>query len=368
MTNSAPSSAAREPHAWQLHRSLHQRKDALFAGAPAGEPVRRTSTESACHLLLNLYQMAMGSAMGDFDEQLFPLLREYIDFDAAWFGLSTLTPLGPVMHSNTCCSLSAEFLSDWEAVKRDDPMVPLVTERMGKPAVLSVADLQGPQNFWDFLCVRHGIAQVMCTVVADPALKIYTHLSLYRREALPRFSAHEIEVMEGVMPNLASAISMNRVHHIEQLRASTAKPRVARSVCDRRGLLQHADAEFADLMLMEWPDWGGAILPRALHANALLQAPTAYVGTHIALEIECVADLLLVQARPRSAIDVLTPKELTVARLFGEGQTYKAVAKRLGISPATVRHHLRKAYTKLNIQNKGEIAWLLSSENISGTV
>ncbi|MCX7177515.1 MAG: helix-turn-helix transcriptional regulator, partial [Proteobacteria bacterium] len=49
-----------------------------------------------------------------------------------------------------------------------------------------------------------------------------------------------------------------------------------------------------------------------------------------------------------------------VARLYGEGMTYKAVAKQMGISPATVRHHLRQAYTKLRIQNKGEIAWLLS--------
>ncbi|NML29132.1 helix-turn-helix transcriptional regulator [Zoogloea sp. G-4-1-14] len=65
----------------------------------------------------------------------------------------------------------------------------------------------------------------------------------------------------------------------------------------------------------------------------------------------------------REATTILTrgaPKELSVARLFGEGLTYKAVARRLGLSPATVRHHLRQAYSKLHIQNKGEIAWLLT--------
>ena len=57
---------------------------------------------------------------------------------------------------------------------------------------------------------------------------------------------------------------------------------------------------------------------------------------------------------------MLTPKEMTVSVMFGKGQTYKEIAKRIGISPTTVRHHLRGAYAKLGVRNKGEIAWLFS--------
>lgn len=345
-----------------LHRSLLQEKDLLYSSAPAGEAVSRTITESVSHLLLNLYQMAMGSRIGDFDEQLFPLLREYIPFDAAWLGRATITLSGPVMHNSNLWCLPEGFIADWEKIKGDDPLVSLATERFGKPVVMSMLDAHIAPSLRAVFGQHYGIAQVMCTVVADPSLKTCTHLSLYRHRFLPTFNAHEAEIMEGVMPNLASAISMNRVHHIDQLRVSAINPRVARAICDRRGLLQYADAEFADLMLMEWPEWNGAMLPGVLQSRPGQPAPTTYVGTQISLDTEFIADLLLVQARPRSAIDVLTSKELTVARLFGEGQTYKTVAKRLGISPATVRHHLRKAYTKLNIQNKGEIAWLLSNE------
>ena len=113
-------------------------------------------------------------------------------------------------------------------------------------------------------------------------------------------------------------------------------------------------------MLMEWPEWNGAMLPRTFHKLQQENSSDPYVGKLISLQAEQVSDLLLINAKPRSAIDALTPRELAVARLFGEGMTYKAVAKKMEISPATVRHHLRQAYSKLNIQNKGEIAWLLS--------
>jgi DNA-binding CsgD family transcriptional regulator len=32
------------------------------------------------------------------------------------------------------------------------------------------------------------------------------------------------------------------------------------------------------------------------------------------------------------------------------------------MAPSTVRHHLRQAYTKLQIQDKGAIAWALSQD------
>ena len=90
-----------------------------------------------------------------------------------------------------------------------------------------------------------------------------------------------------------------------------------------------------------------------------IEQKTRYQGSAITLEMECVADLIVIAARPLSAKDLLTPRELEVAELFSHGYTYKAVAKQLEISPATVRHHLRNVYSKLEIQDKGEIAWVL---------
>jgi len=63
-----------------------------------------------------------------------------------------------------------------------------------------------------------------------------------------------------------------------------------------------------------------------------------------------------------SALAVLSRREAEVARLFGEGHSYKMVARRLDSSPATVRHHLRQVYAKLGVTSKVQMARLVCGE------
>jgi len=311
--------------------------------------------------LLDLYPLAMSSPIGEFEEQLFLLLHEYFAFDSAWLGRSTMLLEGPLMHNSYVHNLDAGFVADWETVKAADPIVPIVMSAPKKAVVISMADEIVVAHFRKLLAGKYAIARILCAVSKDdPSLKLWTHLSLYKNSFLHAFSAEEIQLIELVIPHIASAINLNRVHHIEQLKAAKLSRRVSIAICDNRGILQYADAAFADLMLMEWPEWKGAMLPRTFRELQQEKNRNLYVGKLISLEAEQVSDMLVINAKPRSVIDVLTPRELAVARLYGEGLTYKAVAKQMDISPATVRHHLRQAYTKLRIQNKGEIAWLLS--------
>ncbi|WRI21849.1 helix-turn-helix transcriptional regulator [Pseudomonas canadensis] len=63
--------------------------------------------------------------------------------------------------------------------------------------------------------------------------------------------------------------------------------------------------------------------------------------------------------RRRSSIERLSTRELEVAKGFAAGQTYKEVARSVGVSPCTVRHHLRKIYNKLGITRKAQGAQLI---------
>ena len=60
--------------------------------------------------------------------------------------------------------------------------------------------------------------------------------------------------------------------------------------------------------------------------------------------------------RPASGWASLTPTELDVVRLVGEGLSNKDVATRLFVSPRTVESHLTHVYTKLGVSSRVQLA------------
>lgn len=106
--------------------------------------------------------------------------------------------------------------------------------------------------------------------------------------------------------------------------------------------------------------------PWCAHLSLYRRQPAAYGPRERALlqllmpHLASVMDL----RKPRdTALAPLSPREAEVARLYGQGLSYKAVARTLDSSPATVRHHLRQAYAKLGISSKVEMARLVSGRD-----
>lgn len=61
---------------------------------------------------------------------------------------------------------------------------------------------------------------------------------------------------------------------------------------------------------------------------------------------------------------LLTPRQLTIARLYASGRTAEAVATEAGISWRTARDHLEEIYERLDVHSRAELTLLLAREGL----
>jgi DNA-binding CsgD family transcriptional regulator len=66
----------------------------------------------------------------------------------------------------------------------------------------------------------------------------------------------------------------------------------------------------------------------------------------------------------RAALVRLTPSELQIAQLVGQGMSNKEVAAQCWISPRAVEFHLRNCFTKTGVTSRGELTRLVHTEEV----
>ncbi|MEW6633619.1 MAG: response regulator transcription factor [Pseudomonadota bacterium] len=77
------------------------------------------------------------------------------------------------------------------------------------------------------------------------------------------------------------------------------------------------------------------------------------------LSARLLSDLLQPTARKPAPLSRLTGREAEILKLVAEGLSNKEVAARLSLQEKTVKHHMTKVLTKLNVRNRTEAALLM---------
>src|SRR5450755_3355751 len=94
------------------------------------------------------------------------------------------------------------------------------------------------------------------------------------------------------------------------------------------------------------------------HLRTALEAFTSMGAEAFARRAE--RELLVTgeHARKRTVdkLDPLTPQQTQIARLAADGHTNRQIAAQLFISPSTVEYHLRKAFRKLDVKSRTQLA------------
>jgi DNA-binding CsgD family transcriptional regulator len=304
---------------------------------------------------LDIQRLAQDKPIERFHRPALERIQQLLPFSKAWWGRAALIDGLPEEHSRHLFELPTDYLEDWQSIRHQDITVGLVYAHPGQAAIV---DMLAPDSTdgLRWLATRHDIAELICIIHTDPLTQLSDHLTLYRQAGAPRFSAQDRLLLNNLMPHLVAAVSANQIRTLVAMREQISGPRnLALAVCDQHGTLHCAERGFIDLLLAEWPRWNGPRLPTAVGSQS-------YAGKSLLLESSAVDDLFLLAARSPNALQQLSARESDVAQLFGEGKTYKEIARALGLAPNTVRHHIRTIYSKLGIKDKASVAHLLNPD------
>lgn len=324
--------------------------------------------ETILDLALQLFRAAQDVPIEGFQDAVLAVLKACVPFCAAvWFS-AQLDRDGVRFHRLHLHALPDRALDEFVTVSTQSPQAFIAADARPRQAhLLSVSELYAaPADEAALRFARHlgHEWQLLIADLAAPGAR-GEWLSLYRAQADSPFDAGHQRLLNLLMPHLSQALAMNRSLHLQ---GGSAAPKATvragdRAVARLDGALLHCGERFAQRLGTAWPDWTGLRLPGEVLKLAIKGSVVQPKGVDWHIHTRRLADVLLLSIRPAAAIDRLSPRELCVAELFGAGRTYKEVARRISLSPATVRNIVQNAYRKLGINSKVQLARLLTDED-----
>lgn len=278
-----------------------------------------------------------------------------VSFDTAWWGQvylpSASAPPKNLMHGSL--GLSPSFAEEWNRIAEGDRFANVSISQLGK----AIRECQGDcpeeaRTAVGAFCERHDIDHSMAVTLDFPSSGMLFFVSIYRGNS--RFGFDEIDAM--LMEEFVQHLARCWQAHLAAVR-SDGMPNDWEdyALSSRKGELLYIGREVGAALDEEYAGWQGSSLPGQL-SDMLGRAPCTLspIGGKGIMVQPC-GELISLMVPSRRRSSVLSPRELSAARLYAQGSSYKEVARTLGVTPATARTYLRNAYVQLGVSNKVEL-------------
>lgn len=316
--------------------------------------------------LLALGQLAAEVPAAEFLGHAVAVMRQALGVRSAWWGLaSDGTDTGRVeVYQADFTGLPNSVVADWRNIADVDFFARQTFELRGQVQRIDVEAHRGDTlPALNAFADRYGFRHIMAMSLDEPTTGQIFFLVAYRDDGSPPFSDAEAGVFRHLLRH-----TVQRWHQCLQVALSRAHTEgIAGAAWARAdGHLVYAGAHLCELLYSRWPDWNGLDLPPEL-VRRFAAAPCTVRLPDGALELAAQGDHLRLQRLPADGIaPALSPREQRVAHLFAAGLSYKEIARRLELRPATVRTYLRQAYLQLGVRNKIQLGDALGAQPAPG--
>lgn len=316
------------------------------------------TADSINQLTLSLYRDGRNISLRSFQDWALEQLRGLIAFDSAWWGNAAMEPMKiHWLHLHNCDASIAEVYAPYMA---EDFFREAL---MAQPGVsINMSDLTTRARFerteiYRQVGKRYRIEWSLGTLLVDPATSLSEFLTVWRHDPQQPFSEAERQAKQLLMPHLAEAFRAVRLEHF--LKDNDARFK-AWALADDQGFIREMSPAFGASLRAHWPGWHASVLPQAL-AKCVVQG-RAYITKALTIDVRPNDNLRFLEVKANSLLDRLTARESEIVARYAGGETYSAISAALALSPATVRNHISHCFKKLGVNNKAELANLMSNK------
>jgi DNA-binding CsgD family transcriptional regulator len=322
---------------------------------------------SLTDLIVQIYDLVIKRPLATFKSDALAMIAESLDFDTAIWASG-------VHRSNTIFSIAThrfapaalmDYAAHWQTEDMLRSAVVASPGRALRNEDIMPVEAHRASAIYQRFCAPGGMHQTLGVASADLVTTVGELIFLFRSGEDRAYRDEERDHLDLLAPHLFAAWRQRQALGLFDAGAEdAANTLTSYAVVDDDGLIHAADVAFSACVARAFPGWNGPLLPDGLR-SPVTNGQAIHVERQHRFRLRHGTGRHLVIAAGQRR-ERLTAAEHRTAKLFADGETYSAIAARLGLSPSTIRNQIAAAYRKLGVRNKVALIQELAKDSFPG--